>query len=137
MLRAYGVESIKFGREYIIPKPLDPRVLLWEAPAVAEAAMRTGVARKPIDIDEYRQQLTYRQGRGAQVRYFIMNKARASGGTKRIAFGEGEEQKVIRAAYQIQDEKIGIPVLIGRRHVIEEQLKFLELDYKPEIIDPG
>ncbi len=137
VLRAYGVESIKFGREYIIPKPLDPRVLLWEAPAVAEAAMRTGVARKPIDIDEYRQQLTYRQGRGAQVRYFIMNKARASGGSKRIAFGEGEEQKVIRAAYQIQDEKIGIPVLIGRRHVIEEQLKFLELDYKPEIVDPG
>ncbi|MGZ6316401.1 MAG: phosphate acyltransferase, partial [Anaerolineales bacterium] len=137
VLRAYGVESIKFGREYIIPKPLDPRVLLWEAPAVAEAAMRTGVARKPIDIDEYRQQLTYRQGRGAQVRYFIMNKARASGGSKRIAFGEGEEQKVIRAAYQIQDEKIGIPVLIGRRHVIEEQLKFLELDYKPEIVVPG
>ena len=137
VLRAYDVESIKFGREYIIPKPLDPRVLLWEAPAVAEAAMSTGVARKPIDIDEYREQLAYRQGRGAQVRYFIMNKARASGGLKRIAFAEGEEQKVIRAAYQIQDEKIGVPVLIGRRHVIEQQLKLLELDYKPEIVDPA
>ncbi len=66
-----------------------------------------------------------------------MNKARASGGEKRLAFAEGEEQKVIRAAYQIQDEKIGIPVLIGRRRVIEEQLKFLSLDYKPEIVDPN
>ncbi len=137
VLRAYGVESIKFGRDYIIPKPLDPRVLLWEAPAVAKGAMETGVARKTIDLDEYRQQLAYRQGRGAQVRYFIMNKARASGGTKRIAFAEGEEQKVIRAAYQIQDEKIGVPILIGRRHVIDEQLKLLGLDYQPEICDPA
>jgi malate dehydrogenase (oxaloacetate-decarboxylating)(NADP+) len=137
VLRAYGVDSIKFGREYIIPKPLDPRVLLWESPAVAEMAMKTGVARKTIDIDEYREQLAYRQGMGAQVRYFIMNKARASGGEKRLAFAEGEEQKVIRAAYQIQDEKIGIPVLIGRKHVIEAQLKNLALDFKPEIVDPN
>jgi malate dehydrogenase (oxaloacetate-decarboxylating)(NADP+) len=137
VLRAYGVDSLKFGREYIIPKPLDPRVLLWESPAVAEMAMKTGVARKTIDIDEYREQLAYRQGMGAQVRYFIMNKARASGGEKRLAFAEGEEQKVIRAAYQIMDEKIGIPVLIGRRHTIEEQLKNLSLDYKPEIVDPN
>ncbi len=137
VLRAYDLDSIKFGREYIIPKPLDPRVLLWEAPAVAEAAMKTGVARKTIDMDEYRQQLAYRQGLGAQVRYFIMNKARASGGNKRIAFAEGEEQKVIRAAYQIQDEKIGVPVLIGNRDAIEKQLKFLGLEYKPEIVDPN
>ena len=53
---------LKFGPEYIIPKPLDPRVLLWESPAVAQAAMETGVARKPIDLDEYREQLAYRQG---------------------------------------------------------------------------
>ena len=137
VLRAYGVDSLKFGREYIIPKPLDPRVMLWESPAVAEMAMKTGVARKTIDIDEYREQLAFRQGMGAQVRYFIMNKARASGGGKRLAFAEGEEQKVIRAAYQIQDEKIGIPVLIGRKHVIEEQLKNLGIDYRPEIVDPN
>jgi malate dehydrogenase (oxaloacetate-decarboxylating)(NADP+) len=137
VLRAYGVDKIKFGREYIIPKPFDPRVLLWEAPAVAESAMKTGVARKTIDMDEYREQLAVRQGIGAQTRYFIMNKARSSGGEKRLAFAEGEEQKVIRAAYQIQDEKIGIPVLIGRRRVIEEQLKFLSMDYKPEIVDPN
>ncbi len=137
VLRAYGVESIKFGREYIIPKPLDPRVLLWEAPAVAEAAIQTGVARKTLDMDEYRRQLSYRQGLGAQVRYFIMNKARASGGTKRIAFAEGEEQKVIRAAYQVQDEKIGIPILIGRQRVIDEQLQALELAFHPSVIDPA
>src|SRR5512139_1870861 len=119
VIRAYGGDSIKFGRDYIIPKPLDPRVLLWEAPAVAGEAMKTGVARKTIDLHEYSQQLAYRQGRGEQVRYFFQNKARAAGGTKRIAFAEGEEPKVIRAAYQVQDEKIGIPVLIGRRKVVD------------------
>ncbi len=102
VIRAYGGEPIKFGREYIIPTPLDPRVLLWEAPAVAEMAMKTGVARKPIDIDEYREQLAFRQGKGEQVRYFFQNKARTSGGKKRIAFAEGEEQKIIRAAYRVQ-----------------------------------
>jgi len=137
VLRAYGLDNLKFGREYIIPKALDPRVLLWESPAVAEMAMKTGVARKTIDLDEYREQLAFRLGKGEQVRYFIMNKARASRGEKRIAFAEGEAQKVIRAAYQIQDERIGTPVLIGRRSVIEDQLKSLSLDYKPQIVDPG
>ena len=136
VIRAYGGESIKFGREYIIPKPLDPRVLLWEAPAVADMAMKTGVARKPIDINEYREQLAYRQGKGEQVRYFFQNKARSSGGTKRVAFAEGEEQKVIRAAYQIKEEGIATPVLIGRPGVIDEQLKNLGLEYKPQVIDP-
>ena len=136
VIRAYGGESIKFGREYIIPKPLDPRVLLWEAPAVAETGMKTGVARKMIDIDEYREQLAYRQGKGEQVRYFFQNKARSSGGTKRIAFAEGEEQKIIRAAYQIKEEGIATPVLIGRQSVIDEQLTNLGLDYKPQVVDP-
>jgi malate dehydrogenase (oxaloacetate-decarboxylating)(NADP+) len=137
VIRAYGGETIKFGREYIIPKPLDPRVLLWEAPAVAEMGMKTGVARKPIDIDEYREQLAYRQGKGERIRYFFQNKARSSGGGKRIAFAEGEEQKIIRAAYQIQEEGIATPVLIGRQSVIEEQLKQLSFDYKPVIVDPS
>jgi malate dehydrogenase (oxaloacetate-decarboxylating)(NADP+) len=136
VIRAYGGESIKFGREYIIPTPLDPRVLLWEAPAVAEMAMKTGIARKTIDIDEYREQLAYRQGKGEQVRYFFQNKARSSGGTKRVAFAEGEEQKIIRAAYQIQEEGIATPVLIGSATVIENQLKTLGLDFKPQVVDP-
>jgi len=135
VIRAYGGESIKFGREYIIPTPLDPRVLLWEAPAVAEMAMKTGMARKMIDIDEYREQLAYRQGKGEQVRYFFQNKARSSGGTKRVAFAEGEEQKIIRAAYQIKEEGIATPILIGHPNTIEQQINLLGLDYKPEIVD--
>ena len=136
VIRAYGGESIKFGREYIIPKPLDPRVLLWEAPAVADMGMKTGVARKTIDIDQSREQLAYRQGKGEQVRYFFQNKARSSGGTKRIAFAEGEAQKIIRAAYQIKEEGIATPILIGRQSVIDEQLATLGLDYKPQVVDP-
>ncbi|MBI3166091.1 MAG: NADP-dependent malic enzyme [Anaerolineales bacterium] len=136
VIRAYGGEPIKFGREYIIPTPLDPRVLLWEAPAVAEMAMKTGMARKTIDIDEYREQLAFRQGKGERIRYFFQNKARSSGGKKRVAFAEGEEQKIIRAAYQIQEEGIATPVLIGRKSVIENELKSLSFDYKPEIVDP-
>ena len=137
VLRAYGVDSLKFGREYIIPKPLDPRVLLWESPAVAEMAMKTGVARKPIDISEYREQLAYRQGKGEQVRYFFQNKARSSGGLKRVAFAEGEEPKIIRAAHQIREEGIGTPVLIGRAEVINQAIQSLGIEYKPEIVDPS
>jgi malate dehydrogenase (oxaloacetate-decarboxylating)(NADP+) len=136
VLRAYGKESLKFGREYIIPTPLDPRVLLWEAPAVAGMAMETGVARKMIDIDEYREQLRYRQGKGEQVRYFFQNQARLSNGTKRIVFAEGEEPKVIRAAAQITDEKIGVPILIGRPDVIQQAIEELGLVYSPEIVNP-
>ncbi|MBI3174292.1 MAG: NADP-dependent malic enzyme [Chloroflexi bacterium] len=136
VIRAYGGGSIKFGREYIIPKPLDPRVLLWEAPAVAEMAMKTGMARKIIDIDEYREQLAYRQGKGEQVRYFFQNKARSSGGGKRVVFAEGEEQKIIRAAHRVQEDGIGTPILIGRADAIETQVKNLGLDFEPVIVDP-
>jgi len=136
VLRAYDVDSMKFGMDYIIPKPLDPRVLLWEAPAVAKAAMETGVARKNIDLDEYREQLAYRLGKGEQVRYFIMNKARASKGQKRVVFGEGEETKIIRAAAQIVEEGIATPVLIGRPEIISRNTELLGLTFKPEVIDP-
>jgi len=136
VIRAYGGGSIKFGREYIIPTPLDPRVLLWEAPAVAQMAMETGVARKTIDIDEYREQLAFRQGKGEQVRYFFQNKARSSGGKKRVAFAEGEEQKIIRAAYQVEEEGIATPILIGREDIIQGHLNTLGLDFKPAIVNP-
>jgi malate dehydrogenase (oxaloacetate-decarboxylating)(NADP+) len=135
VIRAYGGESIKFGREYIIPKPLDPRVLLWEAPAVAEMAMKTSMARKHIDISEYREQLAYRQGKGEQVRYFFQNKARSSGGKKRVVFAEGEEQKVIRAAFQVMEEGIATPILIGNPQTIQQQINSLGLEYRPEIVD--
>lgn len=136
VIRAYGGEPIKFGHEYIIPTPLDPRVLLWEAPAVADMAMKTGVARKTIDIDEYREQLAFRQGKGEQVRYFFQNKARTSGGKKRVVFAEGHEQKIIRAAHRIKEDGIATPILIGPADVIQEQISILGLDFEPEIIHP-
>src|SRR5512136_2310898 len=137
VLRAYDVESMKFGPEYIVPKPLDMRVMLWESVAVAKAAMETGVARKMIDIDEYRLQLAYRQGKGARVRYFITNKAQSAKPKKRIAFGEGEETKIIRAAAQVMDEGIGIPILIGRPEIIHRKINELALELDCEIIDPN
>jgi malate dehydrogenase (oxaloacetate-decarboxylating)(NADP+) len=137
VLRAYGVDSMKFGSEYIIPTPLDPRVLLWEAPAVAKAAIDTGVARKKIDMDEYREKLAYRLGKGEQIRYFIMNKAKATKGEKRVVFGEGEESKIIRAAFQVQEEGIATPILIGRTKIIEEKIGLLGIDFKPKIVDPS
>jgi len=136
VLRAYGLESLKFGPDYIIPKPLDPRVLLRVAPAVAQAAMETGVARKNIDLLEYRQQLAYRQGLGEQVRYYILNKAKATTPKKRIVFAEGEETKIIRAAAQILDEGIGTPILVGRENVVRGKLQSLGLDDNMLIVDP-
>jgi len=137
VLRAYSLDSLKFGPDYILPKPLDPRVLLWEAPAVAKAAMETGAARKHIDLDEYRAQLAFRQGVGEQVRYFIMDQARKSRSKKRIVFAEGEENKIIRAAAQVQEEGIGLPILVGRPDVICEKIENLGLDYHPEIVNPS
>lgn len=137
VLSAYGIESLKFGDDYIIPKPFDPRVLLWEAPAVAQAAMDSGVARKLIDIDEYREQLAFRLGVGEQVRHYIMNKAKSCKAKKRIVFAEGEENKIIRAAAQVADECIGIPILVGRQDVIQENITRLGLDYDPEVINPA
>jgi len=136
VLRAYGLESLKFGDEYIIPKPLDPRVLLWEAPAVARAAMETGVARKQIDLEEYRQQLTFRQGMGQQVRYYIMSKAKSCAQKKRVVFAEGEETKIIRAAVQIIDEGIATPILLGNPEIIHRKIATLGLNFDPIIIDP-
>ena len=134
VLKAYGLSSLRFGPEYIVPKPIDPRVLLWEAPAVARAAMESGVARKTIDLAKYREELEARQSKGREVMRTIINKAKAN--PKRIAFGEGEEPKVIRAAAQIEDEGIGHPILLGNREVIEQRVTELGLDYKPKIVTP-
>lgn len=136
VLSAYGQTSIKFGREYLIPKPLDPRVMLWVSPAVAEAAMQSGVARRQIDLNEYRAQLIQRQGIGQQVRSNIISKARM-GAKKRIVFPEGEESKIIRASAQVQDEGIAIPILLGRKEIIAETIEELGLNFKPQIIEPN
>ena len=134
VLLAYGQESIKFGKDYLIPKPLDPRVMLWVSPAVAEAAMRTGVARRQIDLDEYRQELINRQGSGRQVRQNIVNRARTAR-LQRIVFPEGEEPKIIRAALQVRDQGIGEPVLLGRPERIRATIDSLGLNYEPNCFD--
>jgi malate dehydrogenase (oxaloacetate-decarboxylating)(NADP+) len=136
VLRAYGVDNLKFGPEYIIPKPLDPRVLTWEAPAVAQAAMESGIARREIDLELYRQQLEFRQGTGQRVRHFIMNKARAASPKKRIVFAEGDEPKIVRAAARVADEGIGHPILVGHTEVIKAHIEPLGLDFSPEIVTP-
>ncbi len=134
--RAYGVEKLQFGREYIIPKPFDPRVLLKEAPAVARAAVETGVARKPItDWDAYTEELERKLFPGREVVRRIINKAKAK--PKRIVFPEGGNEKIIRAAQIIIDEEIGTPILLGNPELIKTRSKKLALDLKgAEIIDP-
>ena len=89
--RAYGVERLKFGRDYIIPKPFDPRVLVWEACAVAKAAMETGVAQNPVDLDEYREQLERRLGKAHELMRIMIHKAQRD--PKRVVFPEGESRE--------------------------------------------
>ncbi|MBK8175872.1 MAG: NADP-dependent malic enzyme [Rhodospirillales bacterium] len=134
VLKAYGVDSMLFGPEYIIPKPLDPRVLLWVAPAVAQAAMAEGVARRSVDATTYREELESRLGKDWALMRTIFNKARSA--PKRIVFAEGEEAKIIRAAAEIEDQGLGEPILLGREAVIMAIVSELGLDYRPKIIDP-
>ncbi|MFN8597284.1 MAG: NADP-dependent malic enzyme [Anaerolineae bacterium] len=135
VLNAYNIPALKYGRDYIIPKPLDPRVMLWVSPAVAEAAMRSGVARRTIDIAEYREQLANRLGSGQRLRRAIMNKAKAA--PKRIVFPEGEEAVILRAAAYIEDEGIGHPILLGNPDRIYKQVQELGLRFAPEVVDPA
>ena len=135
--KAYGGESIQFGREYVIPKPFDPRVLLHVAPAVAQAAMDTGVARRPIeDMEKYLESLEAMQGRSKEIMRGLINKAKAC--PKRIVFPEGEEDKILRAAQILLTEKIAVPILLGNEDLITKRAQemFLDLD-GIEIIDPA
>jgi malate dehydrogenase (oxaloacetate-decarboxylating)(NADP+) len=136
VVKAYGGQTFKFGREYIIPKPLDPRVLLWEAVAVAKAAKETGVARKPIeDLEAYRDSLESRFGRSKQIMRVFIHQAQKA--PKRIVFPEGAEEKILRAAQIIVDEEIAKPILLGSESVIRERIKMLDLDLGAiEIVDP-
>lgn len=137
VIRAYGGKRIEFGREYIIPKPFDSRVLLWEATAVAKAAMDSGVARKPIkDFEAYRDSLEARLGKSREVMRFFIHKAQTE--PKRIVFPEGEEEKILRAAHIIVDEKIAQPILLGSRTLIRQRIADLGLDLDGiEIINPS
>lgn len=136
VMRAYGTKHIGFGREYIIPKPFDPRVLLWVAPAVAKAAMDSGVARNPIeDFEAYRDALEARLGKSREVMRFFLHKAKSS--PKRIIFPEGEEERILRATQIVLDEKIAQPILLGHKSNIENKISELGLDLTGvEIIHP-
>ncbi len=121
--RAYGVETLKFGPDYIIPKPFDPRVLVWEAAAVAKAAMNTGVAQNPVDIAEYREQLEKRLGKAHEFMRLMIHKAQAD--PKQVVFPEGAHPKILRACHRLVEEKIAIPVLLGRAEEIQQKAKEL------------
>ena len=134
--RAYGVARLKFGPDYLIPKPFDPRVLVWESSAVAQAAMETGVAQEPIDIDVYREQLERHHGKAHEISRMMILRAQAK--PKLVVFPEGDNEKILRACHQILDEKIATPILIGNPAIIHAKTAELGLDLgKAQIVDPA
>jgi malate dehydrogenase (oxaloacetate-decarboxylating)(NADP+) len=134
VVKAYGDQPLQFGPEYIIPKPLDPRVLFEVAPAVAVAAMESGVARTSLDPEQYREELEARLGKSREMMRIVINKAKSS--KQRVALGEGDDEKMIRAAYQMAEEGIADPVLLGDRDTIHGAVDALGLDFDPDIVDP-
>jgi malate dehydrogenase (oxaloacetate-decarboxylating)(NADP+) len=137
--RAYGGEAQPFGRASLIPSPFDPRLIMRIAPAVARAAMESGVARRPIaDFDAYADRL----GRFVFRSGFMMKPifAKARDAKKRVIYSEGEDERVLRATQVILEERLAIPILIGRPEVIQERLKRYGLAMKPgvdfEVVDP-
>ncbi|MCZ6570410.1 MAG: NADP-dependent malic enzyme [Deltaproteobacteria bacterium] len=135
VIRAYEGERFEFGPRYIIPKPFDPRVLLWEASAVAEAAMRTGVARIDIDLGEYRERLERYLGGSREVMRSVMNKAKRE--SKRIVLPEGTEERVLRAVQILCEEGLAEPILLGDEDDVREKAEILGVDLKGvSVIDP-
>jgi malate dehydrogenase (oxaloacetate-decarboxylating)(NADP+) len=133
--KAYGNVKFAFGRDYIIPKPFDPRVLLHVAPAIAQAAMDTGVARQPIeDMAKYIEQLESLQGRSKEIMRMVINKAKSD--PKTITFPEGDNEKILRAAKELVEEGIAKPILIGDRGKIVQKMAELNIDLDVPIIDP-
>lgn len=130
---AYSGERPRFGPDYIIPVPFDPRLVIEIPVAVARAAMDSGVARKPIvDIERYREQLSARLNPAASSLQIIINKARKS--PKRMIFAEGEQEQVIRAAAAFKDMGMGEPILIGTERIVREQMKSLGLQDRKDLI---
>ncbi|HEY4756595.1 MAG TPA: phosphate acetyltransferase [Ignavibacteriaceae bacterium] len=137
VLNAYGGTEFSFGKEYIIPKPFDPRVLWYVAPAVARAAIEGGVAKKKIeDWQAYEEELKERMGFSKEVIRVMIHKAQKS--PKTVVYPEGEEEKIIRAAHVVKSEKIASPVLLGNEKIIRgiiDELGYEQNDY--HIIDPA
>jgi malate dehydrogenase (oxaloacetate-decarboxylating)(NADP+) len=132
---AYGITDLAFGPEYLIPKPFDPRLIVRIAPAVAQAAMASGVATRPLtDAAAYREQLqqfVYHSGTFMKPIFAVAKKAKTSGGRARIVFAEGEDERVMRAVQVVIDEGVAAPVLIGRPEVIARRLERFGLRMKP------
>jgi malate dehydrogenase (oxaloacetate-decarboxylating)(NADP+) len=126
---AYAAEELKFGPNYLIPKPLDPRLILHIAPAVAEAAAKSGVAKRPIeDLAAYRQSLSKYVYQSSVAMEPIFNKAREK--QKRIAYADGEDKRILRAAQIVLDEGLAKPILIGRKRVVQSRIEHLGLRMK-------
>src|SRR5690242_15968167 len=117
--RAYGLERLKFGPDYLIPKPFDPRVLLWVAPAVAWAAVGSGVAGRVIDVDEYRAELDARLGRAREVMRGFSSRAQQE--AQRIVFPEGDDPRILKASRIIADDGVAEPILLGEPDAIRRQ----------------
>ncbi|WP_421731123.1 NADP-dependent malic enzyme [Brevundimonas sp.] len=139
-VQAYGGAVPLFGRQHIIPKPFDPRLILEIAPAVAKAAMDSGVAARPIaDLDAYRRDLERFVYRSGQLMRPLVEKAKTL--SRKVAYAEGEDDRVLRAVQTVVDDGIARPVLVGRRTVIERKLVELglrlKLDHDVELFDPS
>ncbi len=135
VLRAYEGERFEFGPSYIIPKPFDPRVLIWESTAVAKAAMETGVSRIQIDLDEYRDTLERYLGGAREVMRSVMNQAKRE--PKRIVFPEGVEDRTLRAAQLLCEEEICEPTLLGNVDSIRSEAERIGVDLSGvQLIDP-
>ena len=135
--RAYGVARLGFGPDYLIPKPFDPRVLVWESSAVAQAAMETGVAQEHVDIAEYREQLQRHLGEAHAISRMMINRA-VQAKPKQVVLPEGDNEKILRACHSILDEKIAKPILLGNVATIQAKAVELGLDLSgAEIVDPA
>ncbi|MEJ0031767.1 MAG: NADP-dependent malic enzyme [Bacteroidota bacterium] len=134
--KAYGIEKIQFGRDYLIPKPLDPRLITTVSPAVAKAAMESGMATNPItDWGAYHQQLLKRIGIDEKLTSRIIDQAKKN--PKRVVFAEADTPKILKAAQVIQDEGIAIPILLGNREQIIKLIEEYKLDLEDcKIVDP-
>lgn len=132
---AYGETRLAFGRDYIIPKPFDPRLIVQVPPAVAKAAMESGVAKEPIhDWDEYRETLMERLGSDNKIVRLLTNRAKMD--PKRVVYAEADQMDVLKAAQIAYDEGIAVPILLGRKETIQALMNELEFDADIEIIDP-
>jgi len=136
---AYGGQSLSFGPDYLIPRPFDPRLIVQIAPAVAKAAMESGVATRPIaDLDAYRDRLSQFVFRSGLLMKPIFEAARRA--PKRLVYAEGEDERVLRAAQQLVDDGLARPILVGRLLVVMQRIERLGLRIRPgqdvELVDP-